>query len=193
MQVPSKVGGGPALKVERYGGLVERELKLGGAVVSNIERRWSRPTGRGLVNFQKAPDESSLTFAIAFQEKALTGKCVEHLTTNMMGLKNPKVSLECVCAEGGAARAKLALEQYQGAAELTGLGSYKVSALHKDTKGESRREVLGYWFQGSAGEGAVDLHDDGRAWLPASVSAEERPLLLCLYAGLLLYRPGEAL
>lgn len=193
MQVPTKVGSTPAFEVERYGGLKEREVKLGGAVVRHVDRSWSRPTGRGLVSFEKAPEESSLGFDMTAQDRAFTGKCVEHLHTNMMGLKNPKVSLECTCREGEATRAQLKLEQYQGAAELAGFGTYQVSALHQDTRGKNRQEVLGYWFQGSTGEGAVDLNADGRIWLPAGVSPEEKPLLLCLYAGLLLYRPGEAL
>ena len=193
MQVPSKVAGRPPLKVERYGGLLGKELKLGGAVVRQIQRSWSRPTGRGVVNFQKAPEETSLTFAMKGPDKPLIGKCVEHLSTNMMGLKDPKVSLECTCSEAEVVRARLILEQYKGSAELTGLGTYQVSALHEDTKGKHRKEVLGYWFQGSSGDGAVDSNDEGRVWLPAAVSPDEKPLLLCLYAGLLLYRPGEAL
>jgi hypothetical protein len=193
MQVPSTVAGTPPVKVERYGALKERELKLGGAVVRNIERSWSRPTGRGVVNFQKAPEETSLKFAIKEQDRGLAAECVETLSTNMMGLKDPKVHLVCVCKEGETLRAKLELDQYRGTAELTGLNRFQVSALHKDTRGKSRHEVLGYWFQSPAGQGAVDLNDEGRVWLPQAVTPEEKPILLCLYAGLLLYRPGETL
>ncbi len=190
MKVPDGVASVPTLQAEREGGLKERELRLGGAVARQIERSWSRPTGRGLVNFEKAPEKTSLKFAFQHGNQALAGECLEHLSTNMMGLKDPKVSLRCACKAGETVRARLQLEQNQGSAELTGLASYQVSSIHTDERGRARREVLGYLFQGPHGGGAVDRGGEGRAWLPSDLGAEEKPLLLCLYAGLLLYKPS---
>jgi hypothetical protein len=208
MKVPDKVDRGHTLTVERYGGLKEKELKVGGAVVRDIDRSWTRPTGRGLVGFEKAPDETSLTFAFQREGLTLAGSCLEELSTNMMGLKDPKVSLTCTCKVGETVRARLTLEQYQGAAELVGaaqadaeqpaesvgaVNRFNVYGVHTDSRGKKRKEVLGYWFQGRHGEGAIDLEGKGKAWLPGAVSNEEKSLLLCLYSGLLLYRPGGAL
>jgi len=190
MKVPDGVAAAPALQAVREGGLKERELRLGGAVVRQIERSWSRPTGRGLVNFEKPPEETSLKFAFQHENQALTGECLEHLTTNMMGLKDPKVSLRCACKEGETVRAQLQLEQNRGSAELTGLGSYTVTPIHTDQRCKARHELLGYSFQSPHGEGAIDRGGEGRAWLPSDVSPEEKPLLLCLYSGLLLYKPS---
>ncbi|MFT3925806.1 MAG: hypothetical protein QM778_24905 [Myxococcales bacterium] len=192
MKVPEKVAGNPVMNAQREGGLKENELRLGGAVASQIERNWSRPLGRGLVSFEKAPEETTLKFAFKEGQVALSGGCVEQLRTNLMGLKDPKVSLECSCKDGETLKGQLKLEQYQGKAELGGANSYQVYGVHTTTSGKKRNEVLGYWFLSKAGEGAIELKNDGRAWLPPTLSAEERPTLLCLYSALLLYRPSEA-
>jgi len=192
MKVPEKVAANPVLEAERRGGLKERELALGGAVASDIERDWNRPLGRGLVHFEQAPEETTLAFSFKHPQGTLAGHCTEHLKSNLMGLKNPKVSLACTCKDGDRSLGEVALEQSQGSAELAGGGAYRVYGIYTASNGRKRDEVLGYWFLSQAGEGAVELKGEGRAWLPPNVSPEQRPALLCLYAAMLLYRPGEA-
>jgi hypothetical protein len=182
------------MPVERYGGLREREVKLGGAVIDQIARGSSRATGRGVVAFERAPDESKLAFRFRHGQVQFTGSCLEELRTNMMGLKRPTVGLHCHCEQDGRMLAELALSDYAGRAELhPAQGTFEVSALHQTASGKQKKDILGYWFRSEAAEGAVDLLGDGRVFVPAALSAEQKSRLLCLYGALLLYKPSETM
>jgi hypothetical protein len=192
MKVPGSVSSSVASPVARESGLREGDLHFAGARISDIRRDSNRPTGRGLVNFEKAFDETRVAFRFQVGDVGLDGECVEQLKANLMGLKRPKVFLKCSCKAEDQERAKLALEQYQGHAELESGVRYEVSSLHETTRGKTTKDVLGYWFKGSEGQGAVDLQGDERVWLPPKLVDSDRPLLLCLVGALLVYKPSES-
>jgi hypothetical protein len=192
LRVPARVATTPALPVVRSGSWNEKEVRLGDVALTRVERENNRSTGRGVVNFDRSFDEGRVGFQFQEGGLLLAGDCLERLKSNMMGLKRPLVLLHCRCRDGDEVRAELELEQYQGHARLSDAASYQVSSLHETTRGHKKSEVLGYWFRGPNGEGAVDVQGAERVWLPPGASSEEKSLLMCLYGALILYRPSEA-
>jgi hypothetical protein len=189
LKVPPGVAHVPPIAVSGRGGLHEGEWKLGAATISGVERSANRITGRGVTTWQRDPNQTGLTFTLKDQNRTLAAVCNEGVEETYFGVGRPNVHFECSCREGDAERAHFKLVNGDGTAELPEVARFQVSRLSISSQNRNEKRALGYWFHGDSGQGAVDVLDDGRVWLPERLPGEARPALLCSYAALLLYRP----
>jgi hypothetical protein len=196
MQVPPGVASADALKVGGYSqslkGLTNKDLTLGAYAVTDIDRDWNRGSSQSAGPFGRDSQKKAFRYEVKAQGQGLHGECTEQAVTHtVMGFEKSKVSFGCVCTAAGATQAKLELVDGVGRAELGTDRRFEVTAVFESAQGHTQRQPLGYHFRDAQGEGAVDVSESGRAWVPQNLLEPQRMGLVCAYAGLLLYLPTD--
>jgi hypothetical protein len=196
LKPPASVGSAQELKVEGHSGSIktfrDKDLKIGSYAVTNIDRDWDKGSSTSAGPWSRNAKSKAYRFDLKAEGHTLHGECTEQAVEQAVaGFGKAKVTFGCTCGEGDAQQAKLELVNGAGSAQLAAGAAYDLRALHESAQGAQVSSALGYEFRGAKESGAVDVSGAGRAWIPASVSDQERLALVCSYAGLLLYRPTK--
>ncbi|HEX6245544.1 MAG TPA: hypothetical protein VFZ61_31690 [Polyangiales bacterium] len=167
-----------------------RSLALGSASVMEIKSNMIAAPGTTPYGRARDPGSSKYSFTISTREHALSAECAEQANdAPYFGLGKASIDLYCTCAEGGGVRAALLLAEGRGEAALSSGERYAVWESHEDLRGHRVRPILGYRFRNPRQEGAIDISEQPRAYMPATLPAEHELPLACLYAALLLHTP----
>lgn len=167
-----------------------RSLVLGAANVDAISGSMISAPGTTPYGRASDPGTSKYKFNIATPQHALRAECSEQANdAPYFGLGKAAIDLYCTCVDGNVVKAALLLSEGRGQAALVSGERYAVWESHEDEHGHRVRPVLGYRFQAGRSEGAIDITQRPRAYVPASLPAEHELPLACLYAALLLHTP----
>lgn len=204
MAVPADVAGGSDVldvtgRSAWSGALADEGFRLGPYTISDVDHKWNSSTGWGIGSFSKEKTTGGYKFAFATGSSRLVGKCAtEAKDTNVglghgMALDFQAAKLGCSC-EGNGATSTVVLQG--NGDKFTGEVAappdrFAIKSVHDMQGGSTTSKPAGYRVDGENPIGAVDVLFPGRAWLRRGLSDEQRAMVGCLMAGLILYKPPE--
>lgn len=183
------------------GALANESFKLGPFAIADVDRKWDSNSSTSFGPYAKGKSEGGYSFTFKTPSGDAKGTCAVVASAQSLdfggavGFGKSGSTFTCHC-EGPGAKADLALvkndEQPFGGPLGTRSGSFDVSAVHADDKGNTRGDALGFAVRSTGSVGAVEIIRPGRVWLARDLDANARADIACAFAGLLLYQPPSA-
>jgi hypothetical protein len=168
-----------------WGALKEREsFELAPYRVQHVERRPVSTSGISLLGFghRKVTSGYKYTFVRGARGQDVQAGCEQEQDGT-----DSSFSGELVCHCGSdALELEIGAKAGQGTLNLGGQ-RYRVTPLRERASGRKSDEPLGYRADGDAPLGAVELDESGRIWTARGLATRDQ--LVCLFAGVLLFRP----
>ena len=174
------------------------DFKIGPYAVANVARGGKlTPRFRAAAGFANN-EGRGYSFDLKRGEQSLHGECAaaEGESSTAAGgspMASDTRKLACTCgSEGGPVVAGVVMQgttlSHYGGALKAHDSTYDISALY-DRQGEaSDGSPSGYRVDGEGVQGAVDVLGPGRVWLAKTLEGDRRTDVICVFAGLLLYK-----
>jgi hypothetical protein len=182
------------------GALVDESFKLGPYKVANVDRKWSSTSSTSIGPYSSSDTTGGYTFALQTPGGSgeYKGSCASRKDTNevsMVGgvLGQDRYEILCNCA--GPTQASFTMKadttsHFSGTFQ-TSQANYPLIGIYTNAKGSSAVDPLGYEVRGTEPLGAVETTGRGRVWVSRSAATPAREEIVCLFAGLLLYKAPQ--
>jgi hypothetical protein len=167
----------------------DSKLSIGTAKISEVKGTPIYPPG--MTAYGRMPEQTVWKYQYKVHDgpSALRAECVEQVgEVRYYGLGQTNLDVTCRCFRADQPVADVAITHGEGKATLLPAHRFAVFGTRAAQQGKRAGEILGYRFQSGKSVGAIDVTKAALAYYAENLSSDERHVLTCLYAGILLHR-----
>lgn len=185
------------------GALVDESFKLGTFAITDVDRDWNKKSGFSVPGYAMDTTTTGYSFKLKGGKDAWEGSCASSANKKGIAVLGGEAawgstSITCECKQGGASASVVlkadspdasSTKKMSGELSTGAEKKYRVSVVTETDKSNFSESPAGFRYDSPEGAvGAVEILKPGRVWLGERLSAEERPPVACLSAGLMLYQ-----